>query len=66
MVAAFEAAKKMGIATIAMTGAQRGPLAEFADAWLAAPHEQTQKIQEARIVMGHIFCGIINEIYGKS
>jgi D-sedoheptulose 7-phosphate isomerase len=66
VVAAFEIAKKMGIGTVAMTGARRGPLAELADAWLAAPHEETQKIQEAHIVMGHIFCGIIEqEIYGQ-
>jgi D-sedoheptulose 7-phosphate isomerase len=56
----------MGIGTVAMTGARRGPLVELADAWLAAPHEETQKIQEAHIVMGHIFCGIIEqEIYGQ-
>jgi D-sedoheptulose 7-phosphate isomerase len=66
VVTAFEVAKKMGIGTVAMTGAQRGPLAELADAWLAAPHEETQKIQEAHIVMGHIFCGLIEyEIYGQ-
>jgi D-sedoheptulose 7-phosphate isomerase len=66
VVAAFEIAKKMGIGTVAMTGARRGPLAELADACLAAPHEETQKIQEAHIVMGHIFCGIIEqEIHGQ-
>lgn len=66
VVAAFEVAKKIGIGTVAMTGVRRGPMAEIADAWLAAPHEETQKIQEAHIVMGHIFCGIVEqEIHGQ-
>jgi D-sedoheptulose 7-phosphate isomerase len=67
VVAAFEVAKRMGIQIVAMTGSRPGPMAELADAWLAAPHLETQKIQEAHIVMGHIFCGIIeNEIHGKN
>src|SRR5690606_18569215 len=45
--AAFEAARKMDIRVIAMTGTRRGPMAELADEWLAAPHEETQKIQES-------------------
>lgn len=67
VVAAFEVAKRMGIQIVAMTGSRHGPMAELADAWLAAPHLETQKIQEAHIVMGHIFCGIIEtEIHGKN
>lgn len=66
VVAAFEAARQMGIKVVAMTGSRRGPMADLADEWLAAPHEETQKIQEAHIVMGHIFCGIIeDEIHGQ-
>lgn len=66
VVAAFEAARQMGIKVVAMTGSRRGPMAALADEWLAAPHEETQKIQEAHIVMGHIFCGIIeDEIHGQ-
>jgi D-sedoheptulose 7-phosphate isomerase len=59
VVAAFEAARELGIRTVAMTGAARGPMAELADVWLAAPHTETQKIQEAHIVLGHAFCGMI-------
>jgi len=56
---AFEAARARGIVTVAMTGQARGPVAEAADHWLAVPHAETQKIQEGHIVLGHIFCALI-------
>ena len=56
---AFEAARERGIVTVAMTGQERGPVAEAADHWLAVPHAETQKIQEGHIVLGHIFCALI-------
>jgi len=56
---ALEAARARGIVTVAMTGQARGPVAEAADYWLAVPHTETQKIQEGHIVLGHIFCALI-------
>jgi len=56
---AFEAARARGIVTVAMTGQARGPVAEAADHVLAVPHGETQKIQEGHIVLGHIFCALI-------
>jgi D-sedoheptulose 7-phosphate isomerase len=58
---AFEAARARGIVTVAMTGRARGPVAEVADHWLAVPHDETQKIQEGHIVLGHIFCALIEQ-----
>jgi len=56
---ALEAARARGIVTVAMTGQARGSVAEAADHWLAVPHTETQKIQEGHIVLGHIFCALI-------
>lgn len=56
---AFEAARARGVVTVAMTGQMRGPVAEAADHWMAVPHSETQKIQEGHIVLGHIFCAMI-------
>ena len=56
---AFEAARARGIITVAMTGEARGSVADAADYWLAVPHAETQKIQEGHIVLGHIFCALI-------
>jgi D-sedoheptulose 7-phosphate isomerase len=65
VVRAMEAARAKGIHTVAMTGAQRGPMADLADEWLAVPHSETQKIQEGHITLGHIFCAIAEqEIHG--
>lgn len=63
---AFEAARSRGIFTVAMTGQARGPVADAAELCLAVPHIETQKIQEGHIVLGHIFCALIEEkIHGS-
>jgi D-sedoheptulose 7-phosphate isomerase len=65
VVKAMQVAKEKSITTIAMTGAIRGPMAEIADHWLAIPHTETQKIQEGHLVLGHIFCALMEaEIHG--
>ncbi len=61
VVKAMESARRMGIVTVAMTGANRGPMADLADHWLAIPTTETQKIQEGHIVLGHIFCALIEQ-----
>ena len=66
VVKAMEAARSRGIVTVAMTGANRGPMADLADHWIAVPHTETQHIQEGHIVLGHIFCALAEEaIHGK-
>ena len=66
VVKAMEAARERGIVTVAMTGSVHGPMAELADFWLPIPATETQKIQEGQMVIGHIFCALIEEaIHGK-
>lgn len=66
VVAAMARARSMGIRTVAMTGRKRGPVAELADAWIAIPHDETQKVQEGHIIVGHIFCAIVEgAIHGE-
>lgn len=65
VIKAMEVAKAKGITTVAMTGTKRGAMADQADHWLAIPHAETQKIQEGHIVLGHIFCALMEaEIHG--
>jgi D-sedoheptulose 7-phosphate isomerase len=67
VVRSFEVAKSRGIVTVAMTGAKAGPMSALADYWLPVPHSETQKIQEGHIMLGHIFCAIIEErTFGKT
>ena len=61
VVNAMDAARRGGLVTVAMTGPVRGPMADLADHWIAIPHPETQKIQEGHIVLGHIFCALIEE-----
>lgn len=66
VVTAMRRAREQGIVTVAMTGANPGFVAELADHWIAIPHTETQKIQEGHIVLGHIFCALVEEkIHGS-
>ena len=56
------AAKKLGIKTIGLTGISGGELAKVADISLKVPSDETQRIQESHILVGHILCEIIEEL----
>ncbi len=58
---AFEEAKKLGMITVAMTGASGGKMKEAADFVLRVPSNDTPRIQESHILIGHIICQLIEE-----
>ena len=58
---AVRSAKKLGISTIALTGADGGQLANKADASLRVPSGHTPRIQEMHILIGHALCGIVEK-----
>ncbi|MFH1730342.1 MAG: SIS domain-containing protein [Planctomycetota bacterium] len=59
VVRAFEKARQMGVATIALVGPKGGELADLADACLAAPGEATAVVQECHIAALHAMCEIV-------
>ena len=62
---AFEAAKKIGVKTIAFSGRDGGPAAKAADLAIVVPDKVTSRIQEVHITVGHILCGLVDaELYG--
>ena len=61
VVAAVEVAKKMEIHTVALCG-QSGKLPTMCDFTLMSPSTSTPTIQECHIVIGHIVCGIVEEV----
>jgi len=66
VVNAMKVARDKSIVTVAMTGQARGPIADLADYWIAVPHADTQKIQEGHIMIGHIFCALIEDhVHGR-
>jgi len=53
---ALEAARNLGVFTIAFTGQGGGAMAEIAALALRIPSNETPRIQEAHILCGHILC----------
>lgn len=60
VLAAFEAARKLGVVTIAMTG-NGGKLSEMADYAIRIPSTDTQRIQEGHILAGHVLCDVVEQ-----
>ena len=63
IVKAFEVAKEKGMTTIAFTGSSGGKLKHHADFLLNVPSDDTPRIQESHITLGHIICQLVEEIY---
>jgi D-sedoheptulose 7-phosphate isomerase len=61
VINAFHTAKNMDMVTIGITGAGGGKIAALADYCICVPYDQTARIQEAHILIGHILCEIIDE-----
>ncbi|MBZ5856232.1 D-sedoheptulose-7-phosphate isomerase [Flavihumibacter profundi] len=60
---AFEAARKSGIHTIGFTGSSGGKLKDLSDFLFNVPADDTPRIQESHIMLGHIICQLVEEKY---
>jgi D-sedoheptulose 7-phosphate isomerase len=58
---AFEMAGTMGVTTVAFTGSTGGKLAALSDILINVPSEDTPRIQEAHIMLGHIACELVEK-----
>ena len=56
VMAALEAARSLGLVTVAFTGAGGGKMAALADHLLAVDSCDTARIQEAHALAGHMIC----------
>lgn len=56
VVAALQAARSQGLATVAFTGAGGGRMGKLADHLFAVESKETARIQEAHILAGHMLC----------
>ena len=56
---AFRKAKQLGVITVALTGSTGGEMKELADFLLNVPSNDTPRIQESHIMLGHIICEIV-------
>ena len=63
IINAFETAKEKGMTTIAFTGDSGGKLKKLVDLLINVPSDDTPRIQESHIMLGHIICQLVEEQY---
>lgn len=63
IVSAFEYAKQNGLYTISVTGDSNNKLINFADTSIIIPSQNTQIIQEVYLMLFHILCERLDEVY---
>lgn len=63
---AFEKAQEIGVYTVEMTGNSGGKIAQFANLIINIPSDDTPRIQESHIMIGHIVCELVEkELFGN-
>ncbi len=61
IIEAFKAGHEIGMTLIALTGHSGGRMKELADCTLNIPSNDTPRIQEAHILIGHIICEMVEK-----
>jgi len=65
IIKAFEVCRDKGIKTVGFTGATGGKMKELSDYLVNVPATDTPRIQESHIMLGHIICQLVEELYFK-
>lgn len=66
IIEALKTCKENGIVTVGLTGASGGEMAALCDYCIKVPSQETPRIQEAHILIGHIICSVVEEeLFGK-
>ena len=61
VVSAVLVAKKLGLHTVALTGSAGGELKNAVDHCICVPSDETPRIQECHILIGHIISELVEE-----
>jgi D-sedoheptulose 7-phosphate isomerase len=61
VIEALAVARKMGLATIGLTGEHGGRMRDLVNVLIAAPASETPRIQECHILIGHALCDAVEE-----
>ena len=61
VVKAIQKAKELGMTTIGFTGKNGGEMRYICDIMICTPSDDTPRIQEAHILVGHIICQLIEQ-----
>jgi D-sedoheptulose 7-phosphate isomerase len=63
VIEAVNLANRMGLVSIGLTGSDGGRLAKVAKLSIIVPSKSTPRIQESHIVIGHILCELVEELF---
>jgi len=63
VIAAVNSARAMGVSTLGLLGGQGGALKDMLEHMILAPSSDTPRIQECHILIGHIWCAMIDEAF---
>jgi D-sedoheptulose 7-phosphate isomerase len=66
VIQAVRKARELGLFTIGLTGASGGRLRELVDALIAVPTNETPRIQECHILIGHALCDAVEQAIANS
>lgn len=66
VLAALEQARGLGLACIGLSGRNGGPLRTLCDPCIVVPHDDTARIQEAHIFIGHSWCALVEDALANS
>ncbi len=61
---ALQAARAQGVACVALLGRGGGAARVWADLAIVVPHQDSARVQEAHIFIGHTWCGQIESALG--
>ena len=61
VVKAMQNAKEIGMVTVGFTGSKGGKMKEICDIMIQVSSDDTPRIQEVHILVGHIICQLIEE-----
>ena len=61
VVKAIQKAKEIGMTTVGFTGKNGGAMRDICDIMICAPSQDTPRIQEVHILVGHIICQLIEQ-----
>jgi D-sedoheptulose 7-phosphate isomerase len=62
---AVEAATMKGMSIVALTGCEGGDLTRLATISIVVPSNVTARIQEAHILIGHWWCGVVEQSFSE-
>jgi phosphoheptose isomerase len=65
VIAAVEKANEMGVVTLGLLGGEGGKLVDIVAEALVVPVRETARIQECHILVGHIWCGMIDTAFAE-